>query len=56
MRVLHILGEKPSATVERIISIQAEENEVETVELYGGEVDHQDLLRRIFSCDKVISW
>jgi hypothetical protein len=56
LRVLHILKEKPSATVERIIALQAEENEVETVELYNEDVDHLDLLRRIFSCDRVISW
>jgi len=56
LKVLHILKEKPSATVERIIALHAEENEVETVKLYEGGVDYEDLLQRIFSCDRVISW
>lgn len=56
MKVLHILKKKPSATVEKIITLQAEENEVEIVKLYGGEVNYDDLLRLIFSCDRVISW
>lgn len=44
------------AGVEKIIAIHSKDNEVHTVKLYEGEVDYDELLKLIFSCDKVISW
>jgi hypothetical protein len=56
LKVLHILKKKPEENVEKIIALQSEENEVETVKLYEGEVDYSKLLELIFSSDKVVSW
>jgi len=56
LRVLHIHKKEPDATIKRIIELQAMDNEVKALKLYEGEVDYDELLKLIFSYDRVISW
>jgi hypothetical protein len=56
LRILHIHRNEPDSTIKKIIELQSGDNEVKTVELYEGEVDYDELLKLIFSYDRVISW
>jgi hypothetical protein len=55
MKILEILKSEPDATVQKIIDIHKEGNDVKVVELYEG-TDYDALVDDIFSHDKVISW
>ncbi len=56
MKILHILRVEPNDMVKRIIDLQSGDNEVKTVQLYEGTVDYDEVLKLIFSYDRVISW
>jgi len=54
--ILHILKQEADASTQQIINQHKANNEVEVIELYKGNVDYNDLVKRIFQVDKVISW
>ena len=55
-KVLHILNDGPDAQAERIIAAQAKDHRVEVVDLTAAKVSYDQLVDRIFACDRVISW
>lgn len=57
MKVLHLLRSEPDETVERLISVMADDADDTTVKpLFKGDVDWSRLVDEIFSNDKVITW
>jgi len=56
MRILHILNDGPSELSDQIIDVHAREYQVEVVDLNQKEISYDDLVGKIFSCDRVISW
>ncbi len=56
MRILHILNDGPSELSDQIIDVHAREYQVEVVDLNQNEISYDDLVGKIFSCDRVISW
>ena len=56
MKILHILKTEPDADTERIITAMSKGEETEQLELFREPVDYDGLVRRIFACDKVLSW
>ncbi|MFV1977675.1 MAG: hypothetical protein ACC651_18185 [Candidatus Scalindua sp.] len=56
MKILHILNDGPSGLSNQIIEAHAREFQVEVVDLKQKEISYDDLVGKIFSCDRVISW
>jgi hypothetical protein len=56
MKVLHILNDGHNTLAERITRIQAESNEVDTIDLSVNSVSYERVVDAIFSHDLVISW
>jgi hypothetical protein len=56
MKILHILNDGPNTLAERVARIQAENNEVDIVDLSISNVSYESVVDAIFSCDRVISW
>lgn len=56
MKILHILNDGPSELSDQIIDVHAREYQVEVVDLNQNEISYDDLVGKIFSCDRVISW
>jgi hypothetical protein len=56
MRILHILNDGPNELSDQIIDEHSREYQVEVVDLNQKEVSYEDLVGKIFSCDRVISW
>jgi hypothetical protein len=55
MKILHIQKTEADETVEQL-KLAFVDEEVETIPLYGGDVDWAALIDEIFAADKVISW
>jgi len=55
MDTLHILRSEPDATTSELLEHVVEPN-AETVKLYAGDVDWDQLVEAVFAADKVISW
>ena len=55
-RILHILREGPQEDVLEIIKAQAEQHEVEVVDLSKPEFSYDEVVDKIAACDKVLSW
>ena len=56
MKILHILNDGPSTLSGQIISVQAEEHDVITVDLSEKELKYEAVVDKIFAADRVISW
>ncbi len=56
MKILHILNDGPSTLSAQIISVQAVDHEVTTIDLSGNELTYETVVDRIFAADRVISW
>lgn len=56
MKILHILNDGPTGLSGRIISVQAEGNEVKVIDLSKKEMSYDAIVDEIFSNDRVISW
>jgi len=56
MRILHILNDGPNELSDQIIDVHSREYQVEVVDLNQKEISYEDLVSKIFSCDRVISW
>lgn len=56
MRILHIFNDGPDTASGDMLRLQAAEHEVEVVDLSSPDISYEDLIDKIFSSDKVISW
>lgn len=56
MKILHILNNEPNAGIQTIIDSQAEQDQINVVKLYEGEVDYDHVMKLIADHDRVVSW
>lgn len=56
MKVLHILKQRPDASTKKIIELHAAEHQVKIIELFKGPGAYDELIRDVFSHDKVFCW
>ena len=56
MHILHILNDGPTELSDHVISAHSKECRIEVVDLRKKEISYEDLVEKIFSCDRVISW
>jgi len=56
MNILHILNDGSTELSDQMIDIHSRENHTEVVDLKKEEISYEDLVDKIFSCDRVISW
>ena len=55
MSVLHIYRSEPDEITKKLAEALSDEDTVE-FKLYEGNVDYEELVKKIFECDKVICW
>lgn len=55
-KILHLLSDGPDALAECIVAVQAREHEVAVLDLAAKAVSYDELVRRIFDCDRVVCW
>jgi len=55
MSILHIYRSEPDETTKKLAEALSDENPVE-FKLYEGNADYEELVKKIFECDKVICW
>jgi len=55
MPVLHIYKSEPDEITKKLAEALSEGEAVE-VKLYEGNVDYEDLVKKIFECDKIFCW
>jgi hypothetical protein len=56
MKILHILRSEPSQLVNSLIESSAGKDESEQYILYKQEINYAELIEKIFTADRVISW
>lgn len=56
MKILHVLRSEPDDMVRLFIKETSAGEESEEVVLYQGVVDYDQLVKKIFESDRVISW
>ena len=56
MKVLHILNDGPDEDAKSIIECQAENYDVEIIDITEIDINYEDLVDQIEQCDMVISW
>ncbi|MFV1973274.1 MAG: hypothetical protein ACC648_06095 [Thiohalobacterales bacterium] len=56
MHILHILNDGPTELSDHVIDAHSRECRVDVVDLKKKDVSYEDLVDKIFSCDRVISW
>jgi len=56
MRVLHLLNDGPETAPRAVLELQRAESELEVIDLSSMEISYEDLVDKIFTSDKVISW
>lgn len=56
IHILHILSDGPTQLSDKIIDVHSMEHEIEVVDLKKSDTSYEDLVDRIFSYDRVISW
>lgn len=56
MRVLHVLADGPERVPGDLLRLQAEEFDVEIVDLSSAGLSYEKLIDRIFACDRVVCW
>jgi hypothetical protein len=56
MKLLQVYRSEPSPDVIRLADILSEGNEAIRFDLFRQEVDYDELVELIFSCDKTVSW
>ncbi len=54
--VLHILSDGALAIIDQTIDIQSEIHTLEVVDLSEEDIDYDELVSKIVSCNRVISW
>jgi len=55
MKILYLIKEQPDETTKKIMQLQAEGNEVLTIDL-RSEKDYDRIVEEIVNSDKVITW
>ncbi len=55
-KILHILNDGQNELADQIIEVHCKECQVKVVDLNKKEISYDDLVEKIFSCDRVISW
>ena len=56
MKILYVYKSEPDETTKKIAEKFAEGAEVVEFKLYEGNVDYDELVKKIFECDKVVCW
>jgi len=56
MRVLHLITEEPSATIQAIIREQERVHQVQVIRLDLEGVDYDQVIQAIEQCDRVMAW
>ncbi len=56
MKILHILNDGHNTLAEQIMLTQAENNEVDVIDISVNNVNYENVVDAIFSHDRVISW
>jgi hypothetical protein len=56
MIILHILNDGPTVLSDRIIAVQSEDNVIKVIDLTKKSVSYENIIDRIFSSERVISW
>ncbi len=54
--ILHILNDGPTELSGQLIGVHSRDCRIEVVDLKKKEISYEDLVDKIFSCDRVISW
>lgn len=54
--ILHILSDGALPIIDQAIDIQSKIHLLEVVDLSEGDINYDELVSKIFACDKVISW
>ncbi len=55
-KILHILNDGPTELSNQMIDVHSRECHVEVVDLKKKEISYEELVDKIFSCERVISW
>lgn len=56
MKILHIFNDGHNTLAERIARTQAENNEVDIIDLTVNDISYERVIDAIFSHDRVMSW
>lgn len=56
LNILHILSDGALPIMDQTIEIQSRIHTLEVVDISEGDINYDELVDKIFSCDKVISW
>ena len=56
MKILHILNDGPTELSDQMIDVHSGECQVEIVNLGEKEISYDELVDKIFSSERVISW
>lgn len=54
--ILHILSDGALPIIDQAIDIQSRIHTLEVVDLSEGDINYDELVNKIFACNKVISW
>lgn len=56
MKILHILNDGPTELSDQMIDLNSNEHQIEVVNLGEKAISYDELVDKIFSCERVISW
>ncbi|GMQ91820.1 MAG: hypothetical protein BMS9Abin11_1135 [Gammaproteobacteria bacterium] len=56
IRMLHILSDGAPSLAEQVIKLQSQDYQVDVVDISSESIDYGELIDKIFTYDKVISW
>jgi hypothetical protein len=56
VKILHILNDGPTKLSDEIIRVQSLVHDVTVIDLSRKEMSYEEIIDRIFSSDRVISW
>ncbi len=56
MKVLHIMGSRPEEVAFQILEAHAGMRDVKLIDLKNTGLTYDEIVKEIFSADKVISW
>jgi hypothetical protein len=56
MKILQLLKSEPDADTRDLVAALSEGSESEEIRLFVGGVDYEDLVHKVFDCDKVVCW
>jgi len=56
IRILHILSDDAPLLAKQIIELQSQDYQVDVIDLSGEGVDYGELIDKVFTYDKVVSW